>query len=171
MNKALIIIDMLNDFVLGNAPLQIPNAKSIVGCINEQRKIAAENSYPVIYVSDAHSPDDEEFDIWPKHCVKGTKGAEIIDELKPSEKDIALEKTRYSAFFNTRLDEVLRENDIDTLVLTGLLTNVCVMYTAADAVSRNYHVIVPENCVIALDEETHRFGMQQLKNVHNAEII
>jgi len=171
MNKALLIIDMLNDFVLEDAPLQTPNAKSIIDCIKKQKKIATENSSPVIYVSDAHDPADKEFEIWPKHCIKGTNGAEIIDELKPDKNDIVLEKTRYSCFFNTRLNEILKEKNIDTLVLTGLLTNVCVMYTAADAVSRNYHVIVPENCVIALDKETHKFGMQQLKNVHNAEII
>jgi len=171
MNKALVIIDMLNDFVQEGAPLQTPNAKSIVDCINEQREAAYENSIPVIYVCDAHDPDDKEFEIWPKHCVKGTKGAEIIDELKPDKNDIVLEKTRYYCFFGTRLNEILKGKNIDTLVLTGLLTNVCVMYTAADAVSRNYHVIVPENCVIALDKETHKFGMQQLKNVHNAEII
>ncbi len=170
MNTALIIIDMLNDFVLEEAPLRTPGAKDIIPCIQKEKSEAVKNKNLVIYLCDSHDPDDEEFKIWPKHCIKGTKGAEIIEELKPSDDDIIIEKTRYSGFFNTNLDDVLKEKNIKNLILTGLLTNVCVMYTAADAVSRNYHVIVPENCVTALDEETHRFALNQLKNVHNAEI-
>ncbi len=162
---------MLNDFVLENAPLQTPNVRDIIFCIQKQKSEAIKNKHIVIYICDSHDSDDEEFKIWPKHCIKGTKGAEIIDELKPYDNDIIIEKTRYSGFFNTKLDSVLKEKNIKNLILTGLLTNVCVMYTAADAVSRNYNVTVPENCVTALDEKTHKFALNQLKNVHNAEII
>jgi len=171
MKKALIIIDMLNDFVLEGAPLQVPNAKSIIPNIKREIDKARKEGYPVIYVCDAHDEDDDEFKIWPHHCVKGTKGAEVVEELKPSDGDIVVEKTRYSGFFNTNLDEILKDLGVEQLIVTGLVTNICVMYTVADAVSRGYKVVVPKDCIIGLDEDGHKFGLMQLEKVHNAEIV
>jgi len=171
MNKALIIIDMLNDFILEGAPMQVKDALKIVGPIKREIKKARESGDKIIYVCDNHDKNDKEFEIWPAHCVSGTKGAEIYDELKPEPFDIIVKKTRYSGFYNTNLDEILKKLNIDTLIITGLVTNICVMYTVADAVSRGYKVIVPKDCVIALDDYGHSIGLYQIKNVHKAEVI
>ena len=171
MKKALLIIDMLNDFILEGAPLQVPNATSIIPNIKREIEKAKKGSYPIIYVCDSHDENDKEFEIWPKHCVKNTEGAKIVKELSPAEGDYIVEKTRYSGFYNTNLDTILKKLNIDTLIITGLVTNICVMYTVADAVSRGYKVIVPKDCVIGLDEDTHKFGLYQIEKIHNAEVI
>jgi nicotinamidase-related amidase len=171
MKKALIIVDMLNDFVLEGAPLQVRGAEKIIPSIKKQIEIAKKENYPVIYVCDNHDANDKEFEIWPKHCVEGTDGAKVVKELAPESEDIIVPKTRYSGFYNTNLDEILKKHGIDTLIVTGLVTNICVLYTVADAVSRNYKVIVPKDCVIGLDDYGHEVGLYQIKNVHNGEII
>lgn len=171
MSKALLIIDMLNDFILEGAPMQVKNALKIVEPIKREINKSKENGCKVVYVCDNHEENDKEFEIWPPHCVSGTKGAEIYDELKPDPEDIIVKKTRYSGFYNTNLDEVLKKLNVDTLIITGLVTNICVMYTVADAVSRGYNVIVPKDCVIALDDYGHNIGLFQIKNVHKAEVI
>jgi len=168
--NALLVIDMLNDFVMENAPLYVKDARRIIPCIVEEVKKAVENHYPVVYICDAHLKDDEEFNIWPSHCIGGSFGAEVIKELKPSQRDIVIKKTRYSGFFKTDLDKILKKLGIDRLVVTGLMTNVCILYTVADAVSLGYKVVVPEKCVISLDKNSHKFGLEQLKTVHHAEV-
>ncbi len=100
----------------------------------------------------------------------GTKGAEVIEELKPAGGDYVLQKRRYSAFFGTHLDLLLRELKVDTLVLVGLVTNVCIQNTAADAFFRAYGVIVPEDCVGALSEEAQKSGIEYMKTIYGSEI-
>ncbi|KAA0258140.1 cysteine hydrolase [Deferribacter autotrophicus] len=171
MKKALLVIDMLNDFILDGAPLQVPDAKNIIPNIKREIEKARKDGYPVIYVCDAHDEDDVEFKIWPKHCVKNTEGAKVVDELAPKKDDYIVEKTRYSGFFNTNLNDLLQDLGVDTLIVTGVVTNICVMYTVADAVSLGYKVIVPKDCITGLDEKTHEFGIYQLEKVHMVELI
>jgi nicotinamidase-related amidase len=79
--------------------------------------------------------------------VRGTQGAEIIRELAPREGDIIIRKTTYSGFFGTNLDDTLRLLGIDTVRLTGDVTHICVLFTASDAVLRDYRVLIVENGV------------------------
>ena len=171
MKKALLIIDMLNDFVLDGAPLQVPSTKKVIPFIREEIKKAKNEGYPVFYVCDSHAEDDPEFKIWPKHCVKGTKGAEIIDELSPGKEDYIVEKTTYDGFYNTDLEKLLKQENVDTLVLTGCVTNICILYTAAAGRARGFDLIVPEKAVAPLDEDDHKFALKQMKNVLYAEIV
>jgi nicotinamidase-related amidase len=102
--------------------------------------------------------------------MKGTKGAEIVAQLKPSKEDTILEKRAYSGFFETGLDSVLRNLKVDTLILTGLHTNMCVRHTAADAFFRGYKIVVPKDATEAFTEKDYKEGLEYLKNVYNAEI-
>lgn len=163
--QSLLIIDMLNDFVLKEAPLRVPGAKRIVPNIKSQLKLAREKAIPVIYLCDTHQENDLEFKIWPKHAVRGTKGAQIIEELKPQKQDLIIRKSRYSGFYNTNLDKILKKLGIEELIITGLLTNVCVLYTAVDAYMRGYRVQILEDCIIALNKEDHKFAIRQIKDV------
>ena len=94
----MLVIDMLNDFVLPGAPLEVPSARRIVPAIEKRIETARRRGVTVIYVCDAHAEDDAEFEIWGRHAVKGTEGAEVIAELRPAPDDIVLAKTTYSAF-------------------------------------------------------------------------
>jgi len=169
--EALLIIDMLNDFVLEGAPLEVSSAREILPNIKREIDKARSEGIPVVYVSDAHDPDDREFNIWPHHCVKGSKGAMVVDDIKPQEGDIVIEKKTYSGFFKTELDEKLKTLGVTELTITGCVTNICIMYTASDAVLRGYKVTVPKNCSAGLDPDDHEFAFRQMGNVLKVDIV
>lgn len=161
--KALLIIDMLNDFVLKGAPLEVPRARAIVGNIKKQVNKARRSKTPIIYCCDSHSRNDREFGLWPPHAVRGTRGAAVIDELKPRREDIVIHTHTYSGFYRTTLDRTLKGLGARHLILTGVVTNICILYTAADAYMRGYEVSVPEDCAAAFRAEDHRFALRQIR--------
>ncbi|HTF99079.1 MAG TPA: isochorismatase family cysteine hydrolase [Nitrospirota bacterium] len=167
MKEALLIIDMLNDFVLPGAPLEVADARTIIPVIKKEIEHARETGSPVIYVCDHHEPDDKEFAKfgWPAHAVRGTKGAEVVDELKPGAQDTVIRKTTYSDFFETTLDATLNNLGVEALRLTGDVTHICVMFTASDAVLRDYRVTVVERGVAGLAREDHDAALRIMKNV------
>ncbi|MGQ9569389.1 MAG: cysteine hydrolase family protein [Thermodesulfovibrionales bacterium] len=171
--EALLIIDMLNDFVLEGAPLEVPETRRIIPNIKREIKKAKAENYPVIYITDTHAPDDVEFSKfgWPPHAVKGTKGAEVVEELKPDEDDLIIEKTTYSGFYRTELDETLKKFNIDSLRFTGCVTHICIMFTASDAVLRGYKVTVVEDSVAGLSKEDHDAAIRIMKNVLGVRIV
>ncbi|MEM2105968.1 MAG: isochorismatase family cysteine hydrolase [Candidatus Bathyarchaeia archaeon] len=171
---AIIVIDMLNDFVTGD--LKCERAKRIIPNIKKLVEAARKHDVPVIYSNDAHYPQDAEVvHRWGKHAIKGTKGAEVIPELKPTKKDYVVEKRTYSSFYETGLDPLLRSlyngEGVKTVVLCGLHTNICVRHTAADAFFRGYTIIVAKDCVEAFTQEDHEQGLKYLEYVYNAKIL
>ncbi|MEJ5186411.1 MAG: isochorismatase family cysteine hydrolase [Candidatus Geothermincolales bacterium] len=168
---ALLVIDMLNDFIEDGGALVVPGAKRIVPFIKEILGQFRSRGLPVIFVKDSHRPDDAEFDYWPPHAVAGTWGGEVVEELKPLPDEYQVPKRRYSAFFGTDLDLVLRELGVEKVYLTGVLTNICVYATALDAAMRGYRVAVFRQGVASLSEETDRFIFKQLEEVLRAELL
>lgn len=173
VKKALLVIDMLRDFVKEGAPLEVPDARKVIPFIKKECEIAHEEGYPVIYVCDSHAPDDKEFDRfgWPAHAVKGTVGAQIVDELKPLENDTIVEKTTYSGFYNTKLDDILKALAVESIRLTGCVTHICVMFTTSDAILRGYSVEVVEKGVAGLASEDHDTALRIMKNVMGVKLV
>jgi nicotinamidase/pyrazinamidase len=173
MKEALLVIDMLNDFVLEGAPLEVPETRRIIPVIKKEIDKAHVSDVPVIYVCDTHSPDDPEFARfgWPAHAVKGTPGAEVITELKPSKGDIVIPKSTYSGFYGTALDSTLRQLGVDVVRLTGDVTHICVLFTASDAVLRGYAVTVVEDGVAGIAREDHEAAIRIMRSVLGASII
>lgn len=171
--SALLIIDMLNDFVREGAPLEVPETRKVIPHIDRKVSRAREEGIPVIYICDKHREDNPEFKlkIWPPHAVAGTKGAEVVEELKPLKGDHIVTKENYSGFFQTDLDKLLKKLKVDHLILTGCVTNICILYTAADAMMRGYSITVPSDCVAGLNKEDHDFALRQMKAVLRAEVI
>ena len=169
---ALLIIDMLNDFVLQGSPLEVPDTAGIINPIQEKIQNAREKSIPIIYICDSHEKNDQEFVCmgWPPHALSGSMGAQVIDPLKPYPHDTIIPKKSYSGFFETDLDSVLKKGKISELLVTGCVTNICVLYTVADAVQRGYKVTVFKDCVAALNQRDHEFALQQMKDVLGAVI-
>jgi nicotinamidase-related amidase len=173
-NKAVILIDMLNDFVTGGlrsdrAASTVPNLKRLV-------EVARKHNVPVIYSNDAHYPQDVEVvGKWGKHAIKGTRGAEVVPELKPASGDFVVEKRAYSGFFETGLDSLLRslyEGDgVKIVILGGLHTNICVRHTAADAFFRGYKIVIAKDGVEAFTEEDHVQGLKYLEYAYNAKLM
>ncbi|MGI5818418.1 MAG: cysteine hydrolase family protein [Armatimonadota bacterium] len=171
MSEALIVIDMLNDFVRDDGALKCgKRVDRIIKPISRRLIQARQYGHTVIYMCDRHRPDDPEFEQFPPHAVEGAEGAQIIEELAPEEGDYVLAKRRYSAFFQSQLLLALLENDVTEIELTGVCTNICVMYTAADAVNYGFNVFVRADQVAALDEESHEIGLQQMEEVLGVEV-
>lgn len=170
--KALIVIDMLRDFIEPDGKLYIgPTAEKVTQAISEEIKKARSSGWPIIYLCDTHSEDDPEFQMFPPHCVIGTPGVEVVDELKPGPGDKIIPKRRYSGFFQTDLDLTLRELDIDEVVLVGVCTNICNLYTAADARMLNYKVTAPRDCMSSFDEAAHGFALKEMEQTLGVKVV
>ncbi len=169
--RALLIVDMLQDFIEDWGTLKVEGAKEIIPFIATLRKEFKNNGAPVIYLCDSHSNDDPEFKLWPPHCVEGTKGANVVEELKPKAGDIVIKKTTYSGFFGTTLNETLKSLGVGKIYITGVAMNICVHYTAVDARMLGYDVIVPLNCVRGLTKEDEEYMKKQFQYVLNIKLI
>nr|CBH37582.1 conserved hypothetical protein, isochorismatase hydrolase family [uncultured archaeon] len=170
---ALIVEDMQKDFCNEDGALFIGDTvNEIIPRISRLIERATRKKVHLIFAQDWHSHDDNEFEIWGQHCIRETPGAEVIDVFLPLLKEAhVIRKQRYSAFFGTDLDAHLKEKGIRLLIIVGVATNICVMHTAIDAAHRGYELIVPEDCVAALSDYEHEYGLYHIKNILKATII
>jgi len=162
--RALVVIDMQNDALTPGGPLEVPRARAIVPALAARIDGARREGVPVVYVVDVHDPDDSDLDSWSAHNIVGSKGAEVWPPLAPKEGDTVVQKPTYSAFTRSRLGDVLKELRVDTLVLTGCLTEVGILATATEALQRGYAVEVPPDShagATAVNEQV-AMGIMQL---------
>jgi nicotinamidase/pyrazinamidase len=170
-DTALLIIDMLNDFVLEGAPLRAEGAKGIIVPIREEIEKAKTSQSPVIYLSDRHEEDDIEFRLYPRHAVKNTEGEKVIEELRPQGNDIIVRKYSLSGFYNTVLEKILKKLFIKKLLLTGIYTNICVQYTAFEAVIRGYEAAVVKRATIGTTKKEYNQALEHMKKVLKVNVI
>jgi nicotinamidase-related amidase len=148
MSTALLVVDMLNDFVHG--VLGNPVAREIVDPIARLAGAARErDDWLVVYANDAHLPDDFELRVFPPHAMAGTEGAQVIEELRPADPDVVVGKRAYSAFTGTTLEQTLHEHGVGHVVIVGQHTDCCVRHTSYDAFVRGLEITVcPDATVV-----------------------
>jgi nicotinamidase-related amidase len=166
--KALIIVDMLNDFVDGK--LANPKAQAIVGPLQRLLAHAREEGWVVVFSNDAHDPSDPEMKIWGEHAMAGDPGAQVIPELAPREGEIISEKHHYGAFDGTGLDEQLRALEVDEVVLTGQHTHICVRHSAYGALIRGYEITIPRFAVCGFEGVDEEAALEYLQQTYGATI-
>ena len=167
-SPAILVVDMLNDFVTG--ALACDRGKAIVPATAKLLDAAREAGVPVIFCNDAHIAGiDRELKLWGDHAIAGTKGAEVIPELKLSNKDFVVPKRRYSGFFQTDLDILLKELGVKTVIMTGLHAHMCVRHTSADAYCLGYDVVVAKEATDSFTEEDYINGLAYLKTCYGAD--
>ena len=169
MKPALLVIDMLKEFVYGR--LKSPHAVEIVPTIKLLVTKAREKRIPVIYLADRHRNFDSEIRIWGPHAMFNSEEADIIDELKPGGDDIVLYKRSYSGFRDTGLSGILRDLGVDTVVLTGIHTHICVLHTAIDAFYERFNIIVVKDAVAAFSREDHLYALNYMATVLSAKLL
>ncbi len=169
--KALIINDMQNDFIAEGGVLRVERAQRCVEPIKQLKVKMKKEGCPVIYVCDTHIRGDKEFEKWGSHTVDGTWGNEVIEDLKPDEDDYVVKKVRYSGFFASPLDVILRQLKVDEIWLTGVLTDICIQHSAADAFFRGYKTIVPRSCTDTFSDEKKEYALQFMKEMYGTEIV
>lgn len=170
MKKALLVVDMLNDFIKPEGKLYCgPQGEEIVPFIQSKIEAYRKDGEQVIFICDRHAEDDLEFRRFSAHCIEGTEGAEVIDALKFDGYDENITgKQRYSGFFNTDLEEQLE--DIDEVAVVGVCTNICVLFTVEELCNRDKKVAVYQDGVASFDREAHEFALRQMESVLGAEI-
>ncbi|OGP77923.1 MAG: nicotinamidase [Deltaproteobacteria bacterium RBG_16_64_85] len=172
-DRALLVIDMLEDFVRAGAPLEVPETRKILPAVRRRIARARKAGERVVYVCDSHLRHDPEFARmgWPPHAVAGTPGAAVVAAISPEPGDVVVDKKTYSGFHRTSLQSVLRRYGVREISLSGCVTNICILYTAADAAMRGYDVTVDETLVAGLDPKTHAFALDQMEKVLGVRVI
>jgi nicotinamidase-related amidase len=161
---ALIVIDMLNDFLQTWAPASkqrlVDSTNALVGILRDRNR-------PVVWVRQEFQPDLR--DAFPEMrakgiriTIQGTPGCQIVSDLAVAPSDTVIIKKRYSAFYGTVLDQVLAGLKPDGLILAGLNTHACVRMTAIDAYQRDWEVIVAADCVDSYDQEHHEISLRYM---------
>ena len=169
--KALIVVDMLNDFIDEKGALYCgQTARDIVPFVHHRLEAHRQAGSLVVFLHDAHGDDDLEFEKFPKHCVAGTWGSRIIDELTPNDGEHVLPKTRYSGFYGTDLEEVLAAFGPEEVEVVGVCTSICVMDTVGGLANRDYRTTVFAAGVADFDAEAHRFALQRMERLYGARI-
>jgi nicotinamidase-related amidase len=162
---ALIVIDMLNDFLDRWQP---PSRFALVEAVNRLVELMREQECPVTWVRQEFEPDlsDAFLEIRKTNrriTMRGTPGCEIAPDLNVDGTDVVVVKKRYSAFYGTNLDEILARLAVDGLVLAGINTHACVRMTAIDAYQRDWEVILAADCVDSYDREHHKVSVRYMK--------
>jgi nicotinamidase-related amidase len=170
MANAVLVVDMIKGFCeYGHALSCGRAARDIIPHIRRllTREVAAGSA--IFYLNDSHEMDDAEFELFPQHCVAGSDEAEIIPELAEYPGDI-IPKTRYSGFWKTDLDEMLAKLKPEKIIVCGVCTDICVMFTAADAMYRGYDIEIPVNCVASFDKDAHQFALKHMQKLFGAKL-
>jgi nicotinamidase-related amidase len=156
---AVLVFDMLNDHLTPGRPLEVPRARQIVPALAHRLDSARTLGIPVVYVLDEHDPGDTDLDAWGTHNLRGTQGAEVWPALAPKPTDRVVRKHTYSAFTGSDLADVLSGLGVDTLVLTGCLTEVGIMATATDALQRGYAIEIPTDAQAGATEANENLAL------------
>lgn len=171
MPNAVLVVDMLVGFLEPGHNLYcgddarkiIPNVKRLIE--SEQKK-----GSKVFFIADNHDPDDLEFKVFRPHCIRGTKEAQVIPELAGYKGEL-IPKKRYSAFYGTDLEQRLAKLKPDKLIIVGVCTDICVMYTASSARNRDYAIEVPVDCVASFDQEAHRNALKHMSKILGVKLL
>ncbi len=171
MANVVLVVDMVRGFLEEGYPLYcgtrarriIPNVQGLL-----EQELARGST--VFFLCDHHSPDDPEFRMFPLHCLEGTAEAEVIPELARYRGEV-IPKRRFSAFFDTPLEEKLSQLKPEKLIICGVCTDICVLHTVADARNRDYKVEVPVDCVASFDEKAHHSALEHMEKTLGAKLI
>src|ERR1700712_2159683 len=177
---AIIVVDMQNDFVAAGAPMETPAARAIVPKLAETLKTCRGAGVKVIYTAHVHRRDGSDMglfdDMHPPIAsraalVDGTPGVDIYPDLAPAAGEHVIKKHRYSGFFGTDLDIILREWGVDTVIVSGTTTENCCHATARDAMFRNYRVVFLSDATATYDYPDRGFGSMPNAEVHHATLV
>lgn len=167
---ALLLIDVINEFDFPEADQLFEFAVPMSRRIEQLKHKANEYGVPVIYVNDNFGRWRSDFKAQIEHCRKQEgHGREIVERLKPGDQDYFVLKPRHSGFHSTTLEILLDDMETQTLILTGLAANICVLFTANDAYMRGYKLLVPSDCVASNTKEQNDYAIAQMEDILKAD--
>lgn len=160
---ALVVADMINDFLDPAGALYVGEAgRAIIPFVASKIEELRRRGALIIFLGDAHAPDDPEFSRFPPHGVKGTWGGEIIPELMVLDSDYRVEKTHFSGLLKTGLEDLLQREKVPEVHLLGVCTSICIMETARDLDVQGYRVVVYRAGVADLHREDNDWALERM---------
>ena len=169
---ALMVADMLIDFIDPQGTLYVgPTGRQIIPFVAQKIEETRRQGGVVIFVCDAHAKDDREFKYFAPHAVKGSWGSQVIPELPRQPGDIRVDKTRYSAFAGTDLDEILQKEEVEQVAVVGVCTSICVMETVKELFDRDIPALVYREGVADFDPEAHAFALKHIERIFGAQVV
>jgi nicotinamidase-related amidase len=169
---ALLLIDTINDLEFDDGARLLRGALPMAKRIAALKQRTEHAGIPAIYVNDNFGRWRSDFRRLVAHCLEDdVRGRPVVERLVPDENDYFVLKPKHSGFYNTTLDLLLHHLQAETLIVTGMATDVCVLFTAADAYMRDYRLIVPRDCVAALSPALHRAALKQMQHVLKADVV
>ena len=168
---ALLIIDAINDLEFPGGAGMLPRAVRMARNIAALKRRATTLGVPTVYVNDNFGRWRSDFRRIVAHCLEDdVRGRPVAELVTPDENDYFVLKPKHSGFYNTTLDLLLEYLRVETVILAGMATDVCVLFTAADAYMRDLRVIVARDCVTAVTPAAHRAALAQMRKVLKAEV-
>jgi nicotinamidase-related amidase len=167
---ALLLIDVINDMEFEGSEALLEFAVPMAERIAALKERARAAGIPAIYVNDNFGRWQSDFRKVVDHCLNdGVKGEEVARILEPAEDDYFVLKPKHSAFYATTLDTLLQYLGAQTLILTGLAGNICILFSANDAYMRDFNLFVPSDCVASNTREENDHALEQMRKVLKAD--
>ena len=162
------MIDTINDFTFEESSEVLAAARPMADRLRRLKRLGRRVGIPAVYVNDNFGRWRSDFRKVVAHC-EAARGRDVIRRLRPDALDYFVLKPRHSGFFSTTLDLLLQHFEARTLILTGLLTDICVLFTAQDAYVRGYKVVVPPDCVVARTPADDRRALTHMRRTIKAD--
>jgi nicotinamidase-related amidase len=170
-DAAVLLIDVINDLEFDGGEALLTQALPMADQLARLKRRAKQAGIPVIYINNNFGRWQSDFAKLLAHCLEdGVRGQPLAARLQPEPEDYFVLKPKHSGFYSTTLELLLRALQVHTLLLTGLTGDICVLFTANDAYMRDFHLVVPADCVASQDPEENRHALRHMQRVLKADI-
>jgi nicotinamidase-related amidase len=166
---ALLLIDVINDFDFPEADQLLKHARPMARNLLRLKRRAQKAGVPVVYVNDNFGRWKSDFRRTVDHCARHGRGRDVVKLLQPEESDYFVLKPKHSGFFSTTLETLLRYLETQTLILTGIAGNFCVLFTANDAYMRDFNLFVPSDCAVSNTKKENESALMLMKKFLKAD--
>jgi len=166
---ALLLIDVINDFDFPEADELLKYARPMARNLLRLKRRAQKAGVPVVYINDNFGRWKSDFRRIVQHCAQHGRGREVVELLRPEENDYFVLKPKHSGFFSTTLETLLRYLETQTLILTGIAGNFCVLFTANDAYMRDFNLFVPLDCTVSNSKKENDSALALMKKFLKAD--
>jgi nicotinamidase-related amidase len=168
---ALLLIDLINDFEYPGGDALFAQALPLADRLRTLKRRAKAAGIPVVYVNDNYGRWRSDFRMLVEHCLRdGVRGRPVVERLLPEPDDYFVLKPKHSGFYSTTLDVLLAYLRAETLLLTGVAGDVCVLFTAHDAFMRDFRLVVPADCVASIDPASNDYALARMRDVLDADL-
>lgn len=167
---ALLLIDVINDLEFAEGAALLRRAEPMADRLAAFKRKAKAAGVPVVYVNDNFGRWRSDFRQQVEHCLgDGVCGRSLVEKLRPEEDDYFVLKPKNSGFYATMLDTLLRYLEVDSLILTGITAENCVLFTASDAYMRDYRLFVPRDAVVSASDREAEHTLRQMESLLKAD--